>query len=344
MKLKQTFTVILAVMLTLSLTAGRKTTTIFIIGDSTAAEKKNPETNPERGWGMVLQGFFDEDVIVDNHAINGRSSLSFRNEGRWQKVLDKIKPGDYVLIQFGHNDAKPDPKRHTVAGGTFDELLAQYVREAREKGAIPVLLSPVARRNFYSVVDSTQEDEALRNTTYQDEKINSDTLIDTHGPYRLVARRVAEQEGCLYIDANRLTSELEQQMGPLGSRKLHMWFAPGEVKSILQGRHDNTHYNVYGARLVAGLIADALGEKVPALGKHVKHYDYVVSTVGRGNYMSLDEAVKATVMASAEDAKGTQFAKGKKCIYVVDGQWTISKKALRHVRLVVNPVATVNRK
>lgn len=343
MKLKQTlrgrfghgaFTVLLAMVLTLCLTAGKKQTTIFVIGDSTAAEKKNAATNPERGWGMVLQGFFDKDVIVNNHAVNGRSSLSFINEGRWQTVLEKIKPGDYVLIQFGHNDEKPDPKRHTVAGGSFDELLARYVKETREKGGIPVLLSPVARRNFYNIVDSTQEDEALRKTTFQDEKINSDTLIDTHGAYRLVARRVAQQEGCLYIDANRLTSDLEQQMGPLGSRKLHMWFAPGEVKSIPKGRHDNTHYNVYGARLVAGLIADALGQAASALGKHVEHYDYVVSEQGRGNYMSLDEAVK--------DA-ANRCCGGKPCIYVVDGQWTISKAALKKVRLVVNPAATVQK-
>ena len=79
-------------LLALLMTSSTKTTTIFVIGDSTAAEKGNYKTSPERGWGMVLQGCFDDRIIVDNHAVNGRSSLSFLNEGRWQKVLDKIKP------------------------------------------------------------------------------------------------------------------------------------------------------------------------------------------------------------------------------------------------------------
>ena len=82
-----------------------KVTTIFIIGDSTAAQKDLSKGSPERGWGMALQQYFDEAYIkVDNHAVNGRSSKSFLDEGRWDKVLALIKPGDYVIIQFGHND------------------------------------------------------------------------------------------------------------------------------------------------------------------------------------------------------------------------------------------------
>ena len=91
------------------MTSSSRKTTIFVIGDSTAAEKQGYKTSPERGWGMVLQGCFDDQIIVDNHAVNGRSSKSFLDEGRWQKVLDKMQPGDYVLIQFGHNDEKHFP-------------------------------------------------------------------------------------------------------------------------------------------------------------------------------------------------------------------------------------------
>ena len=120
-----------------------KVTTIFIIGDSTAANKGGiAEGKQERGWGMALQCYFDPDFIrVDNHAVNGRSSLSFLNEGRWDKVLEKLKPGDYVIIQFGHNDEKPKADRHTDPGSTFDYLLAKYVRETREHGGIPVLMN-----------------------------------------------------------------------------------------------------------------------------------------------------------------------------------------------------------
>ena len=284
--------ILIVVCLFVFLSAGKQTT-IFVIGDSTAADKQNPQTNPERGWGMMLQGCFDRHVRVSNHAVNGRSSKSFITEGRWQRVLDDLKPGDYVVIQFGHNDEKQDSARHTEPGTTFDENLRRFVREARERKAIPILMNAVVRRNFFQATDGSAEDEALRNTKYEDEQVNSDTLIDTHGAYLLSPRRVAEQMGVVFIDANRITHDLEQSMGIEGSRRLHMWYRPGEVASIPNGRHDNTHYNVFGARLVAGLMADAIAEKVPALRRHVRHDDYVVSSEGRGNYFSLQEAVES---------------------------------------------------
>ena len=112
-----------------------KATTIFVIGDSTAAKKDTTGGKVERGWAMMLQECFDADyIVVDNHAVNGRSSKSFINEGRWDKVLSLIKPGDYVIIQFGHNDEKPQAERHTDPGSTFDYNLSKYVRETREKG------------------------------------------------------------------------------------------------------------------------------------------------------------------------------------------------------------------
>ena len=100
-KLSILFTVLVILLVTAS---SSKQVTIFMIGDSTMADKDIRNGNTERGWGMVLQGCFDESILVDNHALNGRSSKSFINEGHWQEVLDKIKPGDYVFIQFGHND------------------------------------------------------------------------------------------------------------------------------------------------------------------------------------------------------------------------------------------------
>jgi len=284
----------LVLSLALLLTASRKEITVFVIGDSTAADKSSPDTNPERGWGMVLQGFFKAPVRVENHAVNGRSSKSFRAEGRWDKVLARLKPGDYVLIQFGHNDEKvKDEKRYTRAGADFDDNLRRYVSETRAKGAHPVLLNCVVRRNFYDQRVQGQDDEALRNTVYGDEKINSDTLIDTHGAYKDVPRRIAKELNVPFIDANRLTHDLEQSMGVAASRTIHMWYKPGEWASIPKGRQDNTHYNVKGAHLVAGLIADALGREVPALKKYVRHFDYIVSAQGRGNYMTLQQAVDA---------------------------------------------------
>ena len=289
--MKRFISYILLVVGLFAFTSSNKLTTIFIIGDSTAADKQNPQTNPERGWGMVLQGYFDRHVRISNHAVNGRSSKSFIDEGRWQRVLEELKPGDYVIIQFGHNDEKNDSLRHTVPGGSFDDNLRRFVRETRLRKATPILMNAVVRRNFFQASDGSAEDEALRNTKYEDEQVNSDTLIDTHGAYLLSPRRVAAETGTLFIDANRITHDLEQGLGIEGSRRLHMWYRPGEVASIPNGRHDNTHYNIYGARVVAGLLADAIVRQVPSLKKHLRHYDYVVSSEGRGNYMSLQEAI-----------------------------------------------------
>lgn len=98
--------------------------TIYMIGDSTMANKKLDGGNPERGWGFVLPGFFSEKVAIENHAQNGRSTKSFIDEGRWETVRNKIRKGDYVFIQFGHNDEKTDEKRHTDPGSTFDDNCA----------------------------------------------------------------------------------------------------------------------------------------------------------------------------------------------------------------------------
>ena len=146
-----------------------KAITIFIAGDSTAANKDTSGGKVERGWGMMFQKCFDENYIkIDNHALNGRSSLSFINEGHWAKVLELIKPGDFVIIQFGHNDEKDDITRHTDPGTTFDGNLTRYCNETRALGGIPVLMNAVVRRNFSQVGGKVEDDEVLRNTTYAD--------------------------------------------------------------------------------------------------------------------------------------------------------------------------------
>ena len=285
-----------------------KVTTIFIIGDSTAAKKDLSKGSPERGWGMALQQYFDEAYIkVDNHAVNGRSSKSFIDEGRWDKVLALIKPGDYVIIQFGHNDEKAQPERHTDPGSTFDYNLSRYIRETRERGGIPIVMNPVVRRNWEASPNPSErrgeaspdpserrgepigaqiDDEALRNTTATDAPLLSEgsgeaspllsegsgeVLIDTHGLYAVAPRDVAQRMNCLFVDANKITHDLEQQLGVEGSKKLHMWYKPGEHPALPDGRQDNTHYNEYGAKVVAGLLADALCEEIPLLKKYRKH-------------------------------------------------------------------------
>jgi pectinesterase len=262
------FTLLLALTVVFMSSTKDKTTTIFVIGDSTAANKDTTGGKVERGWAMMLQRCFNPEYIrVDNHALNGRSSKSFIGEGHWDKVLSLIRPGDYVIIQFGHNDEKAQPARHTDPGSTFDYTLAKYVRETRERGGIPVLMNSVVRRNFFVKAPEVADDELLRNTTFKDgvKMVEGDSLIDTHGLYRVAPRDVAERMNCYFVDANRITHDLEQGLGTEGSKKLHMWFRPGEEPSEPKGKQDNTHYSIYGAQTVANLLADALCEEIPVL-------------------------------------------------------------------------------
>ena len=290
-----------------------KKTTIFIIGDSTAANKDISHGRQERGWGMALQCFFDDNILVDNHAVNGRSSLSFINEGRWDKVLEKVKPGDYVIIQFGHNDEKPKADRHTDPGSTFDYNLAKFVRETREHGGIPVLMNCVVRRNFFVNAPENDDDEKLRTTTFKDgvKMIEGDTLIDTHGLYRVAPHDVARRMCCHFVDANHITHDLEQGLGTEASKKLHMWFKPGEEPSVPDGRQDNTHYNVYGAHLVARLLADALCDEIPVLKRYRCDADITVDRKGRGDFLELDKAVEEALASSKQQTT----------IQILGGQW-----------------------
>lgn len=280
---------------------------IFMIGDSTMANKDISGGKLERGWGMMLKNFFTEDVIIDNHAVNGRSSKSFITEGRWQKVLDKITPGDYVFIQFGHNDEKKDTARHTVPGSTFDDNLRKFVRETRQRGGIPVLFNSVVRRAFVESKTAVEDDDKRDNSSKG--LVEGDVLVDTHGDYLVSPRKVAEEMNVPFIDANKITHDLEQELGPEQSKKLHMWYKPGEVASLPDGRQDNTHYNVYGARLVAGLLADAVGCKVVALKDYIRHYDLVVATDGSGTHFNVQDAVD-----DAPDGEPVT-------ILVCDGKW-----------------------
>jgi pectinesterase len=266
---KKLIMVLLTALLMMAATTEKKTT-IFIIGDSTAAQKDLSKGKLERGWGMMLQQCFDDNIRVDNHAVNGLSSLSFIKEGRWNKVLEKMKPGDYVIIQFGHNDEKPQADRHTDPGSTFDNNLAKFVRETREHGGIPVLMNAVVRRNFAKVAPKNDDDEKLRNTTFADgaKTVEGDSLVDTHGLYSVAPRDVAQRMHCHFVDANKITHDLEQGLGREGSKQLHMWFLPGQEPTEPEGKQDNTHYNVYGATVVARLLADALCEEIPLLKKY----------------------------------------------------------------------------
>lgn len=269
-----------------------KTITVFMIGDSTMANKSLEGGNQERGWGHVLGGFFSEDIRVENHARNGRSSKSFIDEGLWDVVLERIKPGDYVFIQFGHNDEKPKEDRHTDPGTTFDENLRRFVKETRAKGGIPVLFNSIVRRNFHNNQNAVIEDD-YRRIKLDSAAVEGDVLIDTHGAYLESPRHVAKELDVPFVDMNKITHDLVQGLGAEASKKLFMWIPAGVYAACPKGRQDNTHLNIYGARVIAGLTVDAIAKEVPALAPFVRHYDFVVAKDGSGDFFTIQEAINA---------------------------------------------------
>lgn len=254
------------------------TVTIFMIGDSTMADKPLDQENQERGWGQMLPIYLEGAVKVDNHAVNGRSSKSFIDEGRWDVVKEKIRPGDYVIIQFGHNDEKAkSPDRYTVPGGSFDENLRKFATEAREKGATPILMNSIVRRNFPAQgIEAEQTDD--RQKTWKNGLENypkeGAELVDTHGAYLDSPRNVANELGVAFVDMNKLTHELVQGMGTEQSKSLYMWMPVGVYEFAPNGRIDNTHLNVFGAVVVSRLAVNGLAEAVPALKPYIRKSVY----------------------------------------------------------------------
>lgn len=188
----------------------QKKPTLFLIGDSTMANKENPDKNPEHGWGQVLDQFFTTGIEIQNHAMNGRSSKSFRTEGRWNTIEKQLKKGDFVIIQFGHNDQKvKDSTKFTNPHTQYRANLERYVKEARAKGAIPILMTSIVRRNFNE----------------------NGVLVDTHKEYPLIVRLVADDLHVPFVDMQLLTEQLEVSYGPENSK--NFTFIIKKVKSLI---------------------------------------------------------------------------------------------------------------
>ena len=209
--------------------------TVYMIGDSTMSEKE-VEAYPETGWGTPFAVFFDESVTVENHARNGRSTRTFLEEGRWQPVVNNLEAGDYVFIQFGHNDEVPSKEQYTTEEN-FKANLTKFVTETREKGGTPILLTPVARRHF----------------------ADDGTLEKTH-PYATLTRAVARTHDVPLIDHTKKSKALLRDLGPKDSKFLYNHLEPGQHPNYPEGREDDTHFNNYGARRMAELVLDGIQE------------------------------------------------------------------------------------
>jgi lysophospholipase L1-like esterase len=203
---------------------------VYLIGDSTMSIKQ-VKAYPETGWGMPFAAFFDETVTVDNRAQNGRSTKTFLAENRWQPVVRELHEGDYVFIQFGHNDEVPTKGSYTPEAD-FTANLKRFISETRSHKGQPVLLTPVARRKF---------DTAGK-------------IEETHAAYAELVRGVARETATPLIDLDVRSQALLQEFGPENSKLLFNHLAPGEHPNYPDGREDNTHFSELGARRMAELV------------------------------------------------------------------------------------------
>ncbi|OLS42163.1 rhamnogalacturonan acetylesterase [Bacillus sp. MRMR6] len=223
------------------------TINIFLAGDSTVANCP-PQEAPMAGWGQVFQAFFTEKARIHNHAKGGASTNSFIEEGRLKTILDAIQPNDYLFIQFGHNDQK---SFGTEPFTTYQSYLTEYINGAREKGAVPILITSVHRRNF---------DE-------------NGKQVNTLGEYPLSMIQVAEKLDVQLINLWEKTEHLYQSMGVEASKQLFTWFAPNENPNYPEGIQDNTHFCETGAKEVAKLVIEGMKELQLPIIKFIKELD-----------------------------------------------------------------------
>ena len=262
--------------------------TIHLMGDSTMAEKDLPKAGAERGWGMMFQNFLDGGVSVVNYAQNGRSTKSFIDLGLWDKVSEAVQPGDWVFIQFGHNDSKvTDSTRYAAPWGAYQDNLRLFVDGVRAKGGTPVLLTPVARRWF------------------KDGKLDR----GCHGDYPAAMKAVAEEKGVTLLDITTSTLDWLDSIGDEASRQYFM---------ISTGKDDNTHTVASGARKVTEFVCKAIQEQIPEIREHLVRYDIVVSPNGHGDYMTVQEAVNAIPNYSHKEITTVFIRNGvyKECVSI----------------------------
>lgn len=225
-----------------------KEITVYLIGDSTMSVKDR-DKYPETGWGMPFVHFFDSTVFIENRAKNGRSTKSFIAENLWGPIASSLQEGDYVFIQFGHNDEVKEKVGRYTTPEEYEENLLKFVNETKAKNARPVLLTPVSRRKFD----------------------NQGRVVENHLIYSDIVRSVAQENDIPLIDMDKKSQELLQEFGAEDSRLLFLQLKPGEHPNYPEGKEDNTHFNELGARLIAQIVLAEIRNLNLALEEHIVH-------------------------------------------------------------------------
>jgi lysophospholipase L1-like esterase len=233
---------------------------LFMAGDSTMQIYKEDET-PQRGWGQCLPAFFDTSRIeIINEAVGGRSTKRYKNEGRWDKLVAQLQKGDFVIIQFAHNDAsKNKPERYTPPDD-YKQYLIDFVKDVRSKNAVPILCTPIVMRRF-------TEDGHFK---------------DGHGLYPGKMREVAKEYDVLLINMHKQSMDLISELGPEASKKLYMNLEPGEHFAFPEGKEDNTHMQEKGAMAMARLaVKGILKNNIEPLVSCLKKESLSLGTVSK---------------------------------------------------------------
>lgn len=221
-------------------------TTVFLCGNSTVVDQDN---EPWASWGQMIPYFFDTNVCIANYAESGESANTFIAAGRLKKALSQMKKGDYLFMEFGHNDQKQKgPGKGAYY--SFMTSLKTFIDEARLRGAHPVLVTPTQRRSF-------DPDGHIR---------------DTHEDYPEAMRWLAEKENVPLIDLNEMTRTLYEAMGVEPSKRAFVHYPAGSYPGQTQDFADNTHFNPYGAYEIARCIVEGLKTQVPDLARHLKPF------------------------------------------------------------------------
>jgi len=210
-------------------------TQVFLAGDSTMSIKE-VKNYPETGWGVPFGYFFSDTITVDNRARNGRSTRTFKSEGRWDEIVTALKPGDYVFIQFGHNDQSEHKKDRYTPPQAYKDNLTSFVADVRAKQAEPILLTPITRRYFNE----------------------AGVIAPTHGVYPDLVRQVAAAEKVTLLDMESITREYFQALGDSQSALRFLHIAADLHPNYPHGVSDDTHLNQLGAREVAQLVLSEL--------------------------------------------------------------------------------------
>lgn len=225
---------------------------VFLAGDSTVQTYKE-KWEPKAGWGQMIPRFFSPEVMVENHARGGRSSKSFINEGRLTRILRVMKPNDYLLIQFGHNDAKKNRPELYTSVEEFKGYLKRYVDGARRCGATPILITPVGRRVFNEATGKF--------------KVSFPEYVQG-------VKEVAEELDVPLVDLSALSVVYYDKVGPKGTKLIFLHAEPRVYPAFPKGVQDNTHFQEYGAIQMANLVARAIQNLDLPLSNYVISVDH----------------------------------------------------------------------